>query len=55
MHQFLNDLLKLPHTKVTDYKIIDNSIYVDVESTFDEVKCRNCGKPTQSKGYTEVR
>ena len=55
MHHFLNDLLKLPHTKVTHYKIIDNSIYVDVESTFDEVKCRNCGKPTQSKGYAEVR
>ncbi|MCF6777913.1 transposase family protein, partial [Thiotrichales bacterium 19X7-9] len=55
MHQFLNDLLDLPDTKVTGYEIIGNKIYVDVQSTFDEVNCRNCGKPTKSKGYAEMR
>ncbi len=55
IHQFLNDLLNLPDTKVTDYKIIKNAIYVDVESTTDDVDCRKCGGPTTSKGYAEVR
>ena len=36
MHQFLNDLLNLPDTQVTDYKIVGNKIYIDVESTTDE-------------------
>jgi transposase len=55
MHQFLNDLLNLPDTEVTGYKIIQNSIYVDVQSTIDEVKCRVCGGDTKSKGYAEER
>ena len=46
MHQFLNDLLNLPDTQVTDYKIVGNKIYIDVESTTDEVKCRICNGPT---------
>ena len=55
MHVFLNDLLNLPNTIVTDYEIIGNKIMLDVESTFDEVKCRKCDGPTKSKGYAEVR
>ena len=48
MHVFLNDLLNLPNTIVTDYAIIGNKIMLDVESTFDEVKCRKCDGPTKS-------
>jgi transposase len=55
MHQFLNDLLNLPDTEITGYKIIQNSIYVDVQSTIDVVKCRVCGGATKSKGYAEER
>jgi len=55
MHAFLNDLLNLPGTKVTNYEIIGNKILIDVESTFDEVKCRKCDGSTKSKGYAEVR
>ena len=55
MHQFLNDLLNLPDTKVTDYKIIKNTIYIDVESTTDDVKCRICNGPTTSNGCAEMR
>lgn len=45
MHQFLNDLLNLPDTKVTTYKIVGNTSYIDVESTIDEVTIR--------KGYND--
>ena len=55
MHAFLNDLLKLPDTKVTSCEIIKNTIYIDVESTVQEVKCRKCMGPTKSKGYAEER
>ena len=52
---FFNKLLNLPRTEVTDYKIVDNKIYLNVQSTFDEVPCRKCGKPTKSKGYAKKR
>lgn len=55
MLSFFNKLLNLPQTEVTDYKIVDNKIYLNVKSTSDEIPCRKCGKPTKSKGYAEKR
>ncbi|MDC0535996.1 transposase [Francisellaceae bacterium] len=55
MHQFLDDLLNLPDTKITNCEIINDKIYIDVQSTLDEVNCSKCGKPTKSKGYAEMR
>ncbi len=36
----MNDLLNLPDTKVTGCKIVDNTAYIDVASTIDEVTIR---------------
>ena len=55
MFEFLDDLLNLPDTKVTGCKIVDDKIYIDVDSTTDEVKCRQCGGTTRSKGRAELR
>ena len=55
MYSFFNKLLKLPKTEVTGYKILNNKIYLNVKSTFEEIPCRKCGGKTKSKGYTEER
>lgn len=55
MLSFFNELLDLPQTEVTGYKIVDKKIYLEVQSTFNEVECRQCGGPTKSKGYAEER
>jgi hypothetical protein len=55
MYSFFNKLLKLPKTEVTGYKILNNKIYLNVKSTFDEIPCRKCGDKTKSKGYAEER
>tara|TARA_B110000211_G_scaffold197708_1_gene227357 strand:+ start:292 stop:1548 length:1257 start_codon:yes stop_codon:yes gene_type:complete len=55
MYSFFNKLLKLPKTEVTEYKILNNKIYLNVKSTFDEIPCRKCGEKTKSKGYAEER
>tara|TARA_R110002167_G_C12145625_1_gene600757 strand:- start:8 stop:376 length:369 start_codon:yes stop_codon:yes gene_type:complete len=55
MFEFLDDLLNLPDTKVTGCKIVDEKIYIDVDSTIDKVKCRKCDGPTGSKGKAELR
>jgi len=55
MQSFFNKLLDLPQTEVTGYQIDGNKLYLEVQSTFDEVPCRQCGKKTKSKGYAEKR
>ena len=55
MLAFLNKLLNLSRIKVTDYKIVDNKIYLNVQSAFDEVLYRKYGKPAKSKGYAKKK
>jgi transposase len=55
MPQFLNDLLNLPNAKVIDYQIINDKIYIDVESIINDIKCQSCKGPTTSHGSAEVR
>ena len=50
MHDFLENLLALPATKVTDYKITNDVVYIRVESTHSQVPCRKCGRATKPKG-----
>jgi transposase len=55
MKSFFNKLLNLPKTEIIDYKIEDNKVYLTVQSTYNEIPCRQCGGPTKSKGYSEER
>lgn len=50
MNGFMAELLNLPKTKVLNYKITNEAIYVYIESTEKEIHCRKCGKKTKSKG-----
>ncbi len=56
MHDFLENLLALPSTKVIDYRITDDAVYIRVESTHAQIACRKCGRDTKPKGLgTEVK
>ena len=43
MNDFMAELLNLPKTKVLNYKITNEAVYVYVESTEKEIHCRKCG------------
>ena len=46
----INDVLDLPDTVATQYKIRDGEIHIYVESVHDKYPCRVCGKKTRSYG-----
>ena len=50
MNDFMTELLNLPKTKVLNYKITNETIYIYIESTEQKVMCRKCGRETKSKG-----
>ena len=51
MLELINDVLDLPDTVATQYKIRDGEIHIYVESVHDKCPCRVCGKTTRSHGY----
>ncbi len=50
MTNLVQELLELENVKVIGYKIQNDAIYIQVESTKSEILCKKCGKPTKPKG-----
>jgi transposase len=50
MTDLVQELLELEDVKVIGYKIQNDAIYIQVESTKLEIPCKKCGKLTKPKG-----
>ncbi len=50
MTDFITELLDLPDINVLNYKITQEAVYINIESTGTEMPCRQCGRQTKSKG-----
>ncbi len=50
MDDFVTKALNLPDTKVLDYKIKDDVVYIYIESTKTTIPCCQCGRETKPKG-----
>lgn len=50
MTDLVQELLELEDVKVIGYKIQNDAIYIQVESTRSEIPCKKCGKLTKPKG-----
>ena len=50
MTDLVQELLELEDVKVIGYKIQNDAIYIQVESTKSEIPCKKCGKLTKPKG-----
>lgn len=50
MTDLVQELLELKDVKVIGYKIRNDAIYIQVESTKSEIPCKKCGNPTKPKG-----
>ena len=51
MDNIVTELLDLPNINVTEYKIINDTVYIYIESTETKVPCRECGKETTPNGF----
>lgn len=50
MQNIVENLLNLSDTKIVNTEIISGEVLITVVSTIDDIPCRQCGKPTVSKG-----
>lgn len=50
MTDLVQELLELSDVKVVGYKIQNDAIYIQVESTKSEIPCKKCGRLTKPKG-----